>query len=132
MPNRVFTLPTTIEPWHMALALCDWINHRPAELEAPDVLTDAGWKYNVESDHAFRADDFRNRHPRRRASAQDVSAVLSLSTRELAVSPRGEVDSTGQFLGAVPHHDNGPLASPTTVPYFLNPIPKESCDVRVL
>jgi hypothetical protein len=81
MPYESFHKPTSIEPMHLAMALCDWIGNRTTTLEAPDVLSDAGWKNAEQNQNALLAHDSRNlSFPRRNPSAAIGLAALAVAT----------------------------------------------------
>jgi hypothetical protein len=60
MQNRSSKLSTSIEPLHLALALCDWIGRRAAELEAPEVLAYASRGRKPYEQTEFSSSDSRN------------------------------------------------------------------------
>ena len=61
MQNRFSHITPSIEPLHVALALCDWIGHRAAELEAPEVLANASRERKPYEQTEFSSSDSRNR-----------------------------------------------------------------------
>jgi hypothetical protein len=133
MPLRSFQIPTSIDPWHLALALCDWIGHRPIELEVPAVLSHAGGKHAAENSNDFLVDDFRNRH---RLRSKAPSVLLSNS---LDVRPDSAINFTGSIPGGIEHDAEGVRPADVTDSsdaalrrFFANPNSKGPCDVRVL
>src|SRR5688572_1283096 len=97
MPHGPLQTPISIDPWHFALALCDWIGHRSSTLEAPEVLGDSSFESHQDE---FLAHDFRNREQIRRSSMHGVGLHVYPVSNDLNVPPRGEVDvcvSTGEL-----------------------------------
>ena len=74
MQNRSSHLPTSIEPWHLALALCDWIGHRTNELEAPEILATKIREQKPYGRTEFSDGDARNRP--RNATIQSLGIAL--------------------------------------------------------
>jgi hypothetical protein len=92
MQNRTSYITPLIEPLHLALALCDWISHRAADLEAPEVLEDSNHQREANDRTLLLANDSRSHLHRtavRRVGLALVATtiVAGCSQSELPVYP---------------------------------------------
>ena len=133
MPHGPFQTPISIDPWHFALALCDWIGYRSTTLEAPDVLGDSSFESHPDE---FLANDFRNhRLPAALDGRSQSELPVYAVSNDLNVLPRGEVGLCVSAGGdAFPLGASESILRALTLParHVSDNLPKETCHVRVL
>jgi hypothetical protein len=106
MPTEPVQATILIDPWHFALALCEWIGH-------------CSTRHRDE----FLVNDFRNRESLRHESLHGVDLAVYRLSDELISPPRAEVNSFNPRSQADPEDER------SSSPFLLY---KEPCDVHVL